>query len=97
MNCLTGLRFLSQKLRIYIKNTKDETLSRCSSTGEKFGLLLRLEFVKSLAALVRTDPSWALLTVSFKELGLLISAREVDLPTSLKLTTLLNAEDNLHL
>ena len=48
---------------------------------------LRLEFVNSLVAPVKADPMWAPFTaLSYKELGLLISAREVGLPISLRLT-----------
>ena len=36
---------------------------------------------------VKADPMWAPFTaLKYKELGLLISAREVDLPISLRLT-----------
>ena len=52
--------------------------------GEFF---LRLEFVNSLVAPVKADPKRAPFTaLRYKELGLLISAREVDLPISLRLT-----------
>ena len=48
---------------------------------------LRSEFVNSLVAPVTVDPMWAPFTaLKYKELGLLISAREVDLPISLGLT-----------
>ena len=45
---------------------------------------LRLEFVNSLVAPLKADPTFTAL--KYKELGLLISAREVDLPISLRLT-----------
>ena len=48
---------------------------------------LRLEFVNSLVAPVKADPMWAPFTaLKYKELGLLISAREIDSPISLRLT-----------
>ena len=44
---------------------------------------LRLEFFNSLVALVKANPMWAPFTaLKYKELELLISAREVDLPIS---------------
>ena len=48
---------------------------------------LRLEFVNSLVAPVKADPERAPFTaLKYEKLGLLISAREVDLPISLSLT-----------
>ena len=55
--------------------------------GVLFEFFLRLEFVNSLVAPVKADPIWAPFTaLSYIELGLLISTREVDLPISLRLT-----------
>ena len=51
------------------------------------GFFFRLEFVNSLVATVKADPMWAPFTaLKYKELGLLISAREGGLPISLRLT-----------
>ena len=48
-----------------------------------YELFLRLEFVNSMVAPVKADPSWApFKALKYKELGLLISSREVGLPIS---------------
>ena len=52
-----------------------------------YEFFLWLECAKSQVAPVKVDPNWAPFTdLSYKELGLLISAREVGLPIFLTLT-----------
>ena len=60
---------------------------RSRKKGVLCGFIIRLDFVNSLVAPVKADPRWAPFTaLRYKELGLPISAREVDLPISLRLT-----------
>ena len=63
------------------------------STGP---FLFRFSELFLFVTIIKADPRWAPFTaLRYKELGLLISAREVGLPISLRLTDSIKIEDKL--
>ena len=60
-----------------------------------FEFVSRLQFVNSLVVAVKTNPKRSFFTgLRYKKLGLLISAREVSLPSSLRLTDAIKQRRN---
>ena len=90
-NCFVGIVFPFFLNFKYIKIKKLCNLILSFFLNREKGVLreffLRLDFVNSLVAPVKADPERAPFTaLKYKKLERLISAREVDLPISLKLT-----------